>query len=143
MSNLMCMSILLGPKEQNPNKIQRLLRPIISDLLRLWKDGIIVPMESRPEGEVQITMPHAADNVLTQTGHLVRVILVTVVCDKPAVHKMGRFASHSHTNFCSLYWISVHNKGKPITFQYGGASHLLLSPFRVLIHYSLPSSDQR
>jgi hypothetical protein len=139
----MCTSILPGPKEQNPDEIQRFLRPIISDLLRLWKDGIIVPTESRPEGEVQITVPRAADNVLTQTGRLVRVILVAVVCDKPAAHKMGGFASHSHTNFCSLCWISVHDKGKPMAFQYGGASHLLLGPFRVLIHYSLPSSDQR
>jgi hypothetical protein len=52
----MCTSILPGPKEQNPDEIQRFLCPIISDLLRLWKDGIIVPTESRPEGEVQITL---------------------------------------------------------------------------------------
>ena len=47
----MCTSILPGPKEQNPDEIHRFLRPIISDLLRLWKDGIKVPTESRPDGE--------------------------------------------------------------------------------------------
>ena len=46
----MCTSILPGPKEQNPDEIQWYLRPIISDLLRLWRDGIVVPTESRPEG---------------------------------------------------------------------------------------------
>ncbi|KAG1907550.1 uncharacterized protein F5891DRAFT_974250 [Suillus fuscotomentosus] len=44
-------------------------------------DGIKIPTESCPE------------------GRLVRVILVAVVCDKPATHKIGGFASHSHTNF--------------------------------------------
>ncbi|KAG2747856.1 hypothetical protein P692DRAFT_201652591, partial [Suillus brevipes Sb2] len=58
------------------------LRPIISDLLRLWKDGLNIPTESCP------------------TGRLVCVILVAVVCDKPAAHKVGGFASHSHTHFC-------------------------------------------
>jgi hypothetical protein len=46
----MCTSILPGPKEQNPDEIQRFLRPIVSDLLRLWKEGITVPTESRPQG---------------------------------------------------------------------------------------------
>jgi len=52
----MCTSILPGPKEQNPDEIQRFLRPIISDLLRLWRDGITVPTESRPEGEPALTL---------------------------------------------------------------------------------------
>lgn len=52
----MCTSILPGPKEQNPDEVQRFLRPIISDLLRLWKDGINIPTESRPDGEVYMTM---------------------------------------------------------------------------------------
>jgi hypothetical protein len=142
-SNLMCTSILPGPKEQNPDKIQWFLCPIISNLLRLWKDGIRVPTESRPEGEVQITTSHATDNVLNPTGCLVHVILVTVVCDKPAAHKMGGFGSHSHTNFCTLCWIPVHNKGKPIAFQDGGASHLFLGHLQVLLtHHSLPPLDK-
>lgn len=46
----MCTSILPGPKEQNPDQIQRFLRPIISDLVRLWKFGVKVPTESCPQG---------------------------------------------------------------------------------------------
>ena len=124
----MCTSILPGPKEQNPDEIQRFLRPIISDLLRLWKDGIKVPTESRPDGEAY-TSDRVVEDTLTVTGRLVRVILVAVVCDKPAAHKMGGFASHSHNHFCSLCWISAHDKGKQSAFQNGGESvPFLISP---------------
>ncbi|KAG1844856.1 hypothetical protein DFJ58DRAFT_843947 [Suillus subalutaceus] len=41
--------ILPGPKEQNPDQIQRFLRPIISDLLCLWRVGIKIPTESCPQ----------------------------------------------------------------------------------------------
>ncbi|KIM51792.1 hypothetical protein SCLCIDRAFT_18301 [Scleroderma citrinum Foug A] len=65
--------ILPGPKEQSPDEIQCFLRPIISDLLHLWQDGVRVPTPSCPN------------------GCLVHVILVAVVCDKPAAHKIGAF----------------------------------------------------
>jgi hypothetical protein len=114
----MCTSILPGPKEQNPDQIQRFLRPIISDLLRLWKFGIKVPMESCPQGTLY---PHDTylDSMLL-LGRVVRVILVVVVCDKPAAHKIGGFASHSHTNFCTACWISIRDKDKPDAFVDGG-----------------------
>ncbi|KAG2066579.1 hypothetical protein BDR04DRAFT_1121104 [Suillus decipiens] len=41
--------ILPGPKEQNPDQIQHFLCSIVSDLLRLWKDGIKVPTKSCPQ----------------------------------------------------------------------------------------------
>ncbi|KIK75156.1 hypothetical protein PAXRUDRAFT_173579, partial [Paxillus rubicundulus Ve08.2h10] len=97
-SNLLLTSILPGPKEKKPDQIQRFLRPIISDLLRLWKHGIIVPTTSCPE------------------GCLVRVALVAVVCDKPAAHKIGRFGSHSHTYLCTGCWITQADKDKPDSF---------------------------
>lgn len=59
----MCTSILPGPKEQNPDQIQRYLRPIVSDLLRLWKFGIKVPTESCPEGDLVFRHPTSADVV--------------------------------------------------------------------------------
>ncbi|KAF8547617.1 hypothetical protein OG21DRAFT_1569135 [Imleria badia] len=98
-SNLMCVRIMPGPKEQTPDQVQRFLRPIVSDLLHLWKHGIKVPTESHPELE----------------GRLVRVALVAIICDKPTAHKMGGFPLHSHTNFCTECWISTKDKpeGKP------------------------------
>jgi hypothetical protein len=60
------------------------------------------------------------------------VILVTVVCDKPAVHKIRGFASHSHTNFCTLCWISILDKGKPTAFQNEGMLFIFLTSYQVL-----------
>ncbi|KAF9227070.1 hypothetical protein BS17DRAFT_637127, partial [Gyrodon lividus] len=80
-SNLLLTSILPGPKEQNPDQIQQFLRPIVSDLLHMWGNRIKVPMESI-------------------VGRLVWVILVDIVCDKPAAHKIEGFGSHSHTYLC-------------------------------------------
>ena len=64
------------------------------------------------------------DYVLTETGRLVCVILVAAVCDKPAAHKIGGFASHSHTKFCTLCWITTHEKDKSAAFWAGGESSI-------------------
>src|SRR5713101_7412652 len=48
-SNLLCMSIISGLKEQNPDEVQRFLCPMVSDLLRLWRDRIMVLTEFYPE----------------------------------------------------------------------------------------------
>lgn len=37
---------------------------------------------------------------LLSTARLVRVVLVAVICDRPAASKVGGFASHSHRIFC-------------------------------------------
>jgi hypothetical protein len=121
----MCTSILPGPKEQNPDQIQRFLRPIISDLLHLWKFGIRLPTESCPQGKHFnfVIQTSIADSL---SGWLIRVILVAVVCDKPAAHKIGGFASHSHTNFCTCCWIKNEDRDKPQSFEKGGAHGLIM-----------------
>lgn len=48
MANLLCTGILPGPKEQSPDQIQRFLHLVVSDLLHLWKEGIVVPTELCP-----------------------------------------------------------------------------------------------
>ncbi|KIN99331.1 hypothetical protein M404DRAFT_39984, partial [Pisolithus tinctorius Marx 270] len=98
-ANLMCMSIMPGPKEQTPDQVQCFLQPIISDLLQLWKYGIKIPTESQPE------------------GCLIHVTLVAVMCDKPAAHKIGGFASHSHNYYCMCCWICSMDKGNVNAFQ--------------------------
>jgi len=67
---------------------------------------------------------HIPFDVLIISGHLMHVILVAAICDKPAAHKIGGIASHSHTLFCTLCWITLHNKEKPTAFQEGGTSFL-------------------
>ncbi len=80
----------------------------------------MVPTESRPKG--MSLCHHSRCWVLIRSGRLVRIILMTVVCDKPAAHKMGSFASHSHNHFCTLYWISAQDKAKTTAFQARGES---------------------
>jgi len=59
---------------------------------------------------------HISYNVLIILGRLVRIVLVAAVCNKPTTHKLGGFASHSHTLFYTLYWISSYDKEKPTAF---------------------------
>ncbi|KAF7372218.1 hypothetical protein MVEN_00081200 [Mycena venus] len=98
-ANLICTSILPGPKEQTADEVQRFIRPIVSDLLRLYQDGIVVPTPSHPE------------------GRRVRVVLLAVVCDKPAAHKIGGFASHSHTCYCTMCWTTIKDKKTAESFK--------------------------
>lgn len=60
--------------------------------------------------------------MLSLSGRLVRVALIAAVCDKPAAHKIGGFASHSHNNFCTLCWITAQDKAKSTAFHEGGTS---------------------
>ena len=122
-SNLICTSIMPGPKEQTGDEIQRLLRPIVSDLLRLWKDGILVKTESCPH------------------GRLVRVILLAIVCDKPAAHKLAGFAAPSHTNFCHACWICLKDKPTPKAFEHNG-TYILDQTDALLISCSFSPSHQ-
>src|SRR6267154_4597507 len=72
---------------------------------------LTAPMEIRTHSSNRVLssryivhpIPHF--NIDFVPGRLVRLILVAVVCDKPAAHKIGGFASHSHTKFCTACWI--------------------------------------
>jgi hypothetical protein len=83
----------------------------------------VIPTESRKEGKFLDYRITAC--ILIGPGRLVHVILVAVVRDKPAAHKIGGFASHSHTNFCTLCWISIQDKSKAVVFQKDGMSRPL------------------
>ncbi|KAJ7156359.1 hypothetical protein C8R46DRAFT_1115786 [Mycena filopes] len=47
-ANLLLAGIMPGPKEANPDQCQRFLRPLISELLRLWKDGVKIVTPKYP-----------------------------------------------------------------------------------------------
>lgn len=55
-----------------------------------------------------------------------RVILVAVVCDKPAAHKIAGFGSHSHTMFCTKCWITTEHKNTARAFEANG-THFMIS----------------
>ena len=107
-SNLLLTGLLAGPKEQDPDQVQRYMRIIVNDLLRLWKEGILLPTELQPQ------------------GRRVRVILLCVCCDTPAAHKLGGFASHSHTRFCIKCWITQADKGTEAAFTRGGQYKMIV-----------------
>lgn len=98
----MLAAILPGPKEQDPDQIQRFLRVLVNELLRLWRDGVTLKTHRHPE------------------GRLVRVILVAIICDKPAAHKLGGFGSHSHKFFCTMCWIERSQKTSDSAFKKNG-----------------------
>lgn len=53
-SNLLLTSVFPGPKEQSPDELQRFLRPVVNDLIRLWKYGIRVSTPSCAPGECEL-----------------------------------------------------------------------------------------
>jgi hypothetical protein len=55
-------------------------------------------------------------------GRLIRVILVCVVCDKPAAHKLGGFGSHAHRFFCTRCWVDQKSKATAKCFEANGQS---------------------
>jgi hypothetical protein len=102
LSNLIFTSILPGPKEQDSEQVQRFMRIMVNELLRLWRHGFWVKTAKHP------------------LGRLIRVILMCVCCDKPAAHKLGGFGSHSHTFFCTRCWIRQQQKATKEAFMRGG-----------------------
>jgi hypothetical protein len=91
-----------GPKEANMEQIQNFLCVLVNELLRLWKDGVII-----------VTPKYS-------NGCRVWVALVAVVCDKPAAHKMGGFGAHLHTYYCTLCWTTLSDRATPAAFAEGG-----------------------
>ncbi len=88
-----------GPKEQSGDQIQHFMWVFVNELIRLYEEGFVVHTKKYPEG-----------------WH-VQVILVGVICDKLAAHKLGGFGSHSHTHFCHRCWISLSEKQSAAAFQ--------------------------
>jgi hypothetical protein len=53
-------------------------------------------------------------------GRCVRAVLLCVVCDAPAAHKLGGFGSHSHTMFCTRCWVTLSQKTELEALRVGG-----------------------
>ncbi|KII93303.1 hypothetical protein PLICRDRAFT_100818 [Plicaturopsis crispa FD-325 SS-3] len=100
--NLLLSGIMPGPKEANPDEVQKFLHIFINELLRLYKEGVVVVTPRYPN------------------GRLVRIVLVGLVCDKPAAHKLGGFGSHSHRCFCTRCWIEQAEKATSESFKKNG-----------------------
>lgn len=110
------------------NKLQ--IRFSAFSALSFWISYSFGNMVSRSQQNpiLKVILPILLPLLITDnlySGWLICVALVVVVCDKPAAHKIGGFASHSHTNFCTECWISIEDKHRLVVFQQNGKSFLV------------------
>ena len=108
------------PKLNNPrNLCQTSKDRLLAILLTMFQQVTVSSsQQSQPQGKS--TLSFCVHTYSYNVGRLVRVALVAVVCDKPAAHKIGGFASHSHTYYCTDCWICISSKGDVSAFQHRG-----------------------
>ena len=82
LENIILVSIIPGPKEPKLT-VNSFLAPLVEELKELW-DGISVPVSVPTKGNV-----------------VIRLAVICVACDIPAVRKMCGFAGHSACLGCS------------------------------------------
>ncbi|KAH9917859.1 hypothetical protein B0H21DRAFT_827671 [Amylocystis lapponica] len=82
--NLILCGLTPGPKELTADELQHFMKEYITDLLQLYNEGIILKTPLFPQ------------------GRRVRVILLAVCCDHPALCRMAGFGDHNtKEGFCS------------------------------------------
>ncbi|MBW0576264.1 hypothetical protein O181_115979 [Austropuccinia psidii MF-1] len=82
--HLFLSGIMPGPQVANMTPISHPLMPLVDDLLH-FKDPVEIPTFQRPN------------------GRMIQVCLLKIVRDSGATHKVGGFASHSATYFCTWF----------------------------------------
>ena len=85
MENVFLVGIIPGLHEPSKEQINNFLAPLVDELLYFYEHGVrysATPLHSQ--------------------GHKIRVMLGPLICDLPAARQMAGFASHSHTQFCSV-----------------------------------------
>lgn len=83
--NIYLAGIIPGPHEPGVDQIHHFLRPLVDELLDLWHKGL----------ELQRT-------ALRGSGRLIRAAIIPLVCDLPALRKVGGFAHYKAMHFCSF-----------------------------------------
>ncbi|KAA1479913.1 hypothetical protein DENSPDRAFT_789672 [Dentipellis sp. KUC8613] len=82
--NLIIYGITPGPKEFSADELQYFMKNLVDDLIRLYEDGIFVKTPLYPQGQ------------------RIRVALIAVCCDHPAMCKVCGFGDHrKEEGFCS------------------------------------------
>ncbi|CDO76809.1 hypothetical protein BN946_scf185033.g6 [Trametes cinnabarina] len=83
--NIYLAAIIPGPKEPSLAQLNHLIRPLVDELYELWTHGLFLERTA-----------------LRFVGRLLRVALIPLVCDLPALRKTAGFAGHSAKLFCSF-----------------------------------------
>ncbi|GBE84457.1 hypothetical protein SCP_0604360 [Sparassis crispa] len=76
--NILVCAMTPGPTEPTAEQVQNYLKLVVDDLLNLYENSVIMKTPSHPD------------------GICVRVALVAVVCDHPAMCKVSGFADKNH-----------------------------------------------
>jgi hypothetical protein len=71
----------------------------VTELLKLYDDGIFVRTPKHPDGTCFEFTSWVFSTLTMLPGRRVRVILVAVCCDHPAMCKVGGFSDHKASNF--------------------------------------------
>ncbi|EIW80125.1 hypothetical protein CONPUDRAFT_155484 [Coniophora puteana RWD-64-598 SS2] len=77
-SNLLVSFMTPGPREPTGEELQHYMKLVVDDLLTLFTDGVVYITPDSPE------------------GRRIRVVLLAVICDHPALCKVSGFADHAH-----------------------------------------------
>lgn len=85
-----------GPKEPDTEQLQFFNALHVDDLVELYKHGILVPTPSCPSGEFVTQIVAARQLIMHDAGRRVRVALVGIICNHPAMCKMCGFMDKSH-----------------------------------------------
>lgn len=96
-SNLIISAMTPGPVEPNAEQLQNYLKVIVDDLLMLYQDGILISTPQFPNGTSDPIF-HDFPSHHWVSGRRIRVALIGVICDHPAMCKMTGFADKKHTN---------------------------------------------
>lgn len=83
--NIYLAAIIPGPNEPNTDQLNHLIRPIVDELVVMWNPGLRLERTADMPG-----------------GRVVRVAVIPLVCDLPAVRKTSGFASYSAFHFCNF-----------------------------------------
>ncbi len=83
--NIYLAGIIPGPREPSVDELNHLLCPLVDELVKLWTRGLYLSRTS-----------------LRWMGRLIRVAMIPLVCDLPALRKTAGFAGHQADRFCSF-----------------------------------------
>ncbi|KZT55123.1 hypothetical protein CALCODRAFT_437660, partial [Calocera cornea HHB12733] len=122
--NLSLCAVLPGPHEPSNESLQHFLRPFVDDLLRLYLSGVKINTPNHPE------------------GRLVRVALVALICDHPALCKIGGFADQASARWpctqCQIRRADIPGFASAACRPRSGELHKR----RAARHYTLPPDKQ-
>lgn len=91
-----------GPKEADSETFQNFMVDYVDDLIMLWEHSVIVRTLKYPEGMYLPSILILSLLILVALGRCVRVMLLAVCCDHPALCKSCGFAEHNHNlHFCT------------------------------------------